>query len=613
MNKQEIAIVVVLVALLFGWMHYQGRLAKQRAAAQAEIAAVAATNEVPAEVEAPVAAEAVAEVEPAEPSEPAAEVPQVAPMEELVADSGAEEQTIKLADSQLEVTLSSKGGTISGAKFFGYPVSITNKDDLALDFTYGRALAVGGINGLGERADFAFVSNDATSAVLRCTSPDGVTLTRRIALGGDYRISVEDSLANGGKETLSVPAATISMGLLEATEQSRNGLLSVDHLPTADNGKVTHWEKKGRVAKMFGGGAGGGFGCSRSGGDASMLPIKATQHTDGGQAWVALKTRFFAQVLVPSVPASGFDVVAYRKDAPGALNVEALSAKLASPAFEVAPGAEEVRSYSMYIGPKKLSVIKKFGYHTGEIMDFGMFKWLCVLLVPMLNILNRIFCNYGVAIIVLTLIVRGIFWPLTRKSNEGMRKMQAVQPQLKELQAKFKDEPQKLQQETMKLYRDNHVNPFSSCLPMLIQIPVFIALFVVLRSAVELRFAPFLWVSDLSEPENLLAGAVPFVHSLNILPILMAATMFLQSKLTPSTGDPQQQRMMMVIMPLMMLFMFYSMPSALLLYWTVSQVLAIVQLWIQKRKGAADAAAKAAPPPSDDRMTRQARRLAERG
>ena len=125
----------------------------------------------------------------------------------------------------------------------------------------------------------------------------------------------------------------------------------------------------------------------------------------------------------------------------------------------------------------------------------------------------------------------------------------------------------------------------SSCLPMLIQIPVFIALFNVLRSSVELRYAPFLWIADLSEPEGLFASWFPF-GGLNILPILMAATMALQSALTPSTGDKNQQRMMMVMMPLMMLVMFYSFPSALSLYWTLSQVFSIVQMWwIRKKYG----------------------------
>jgi len=179
--------------------------------------------------------------------------------------------------------------------------------------------------------------------------------------------------------------------------------------------------------------------------------------------------------------------------------------------------------------------------------------------------------------------VRLLFWPLTHKSTVGMKKMQEIQPLMKEIQAKYKDNPQRLQQETMKLYREHKVNPLSSCLPMLIQIPVFIALFNVLRSAVELRYAGFLWIPDLSEPEGLFSAYLPF-GGLNILPILMAVTMALQSALTPQAGDKSQQRMMMVMMPVMMLVMFYNFPSALSLYWTLSQVLSIVQMWLIRRR-----------------------------
>ena len=181
--------------------------------------------------------------------------------------------------------------------------------------------------------------------------------------------------------------------------------------------------------------------------------------------------------------------------------------------------------------------------------------------------------------------MRILFWPLTRKSTLGMKKMQEIQPLMKELQKKYKGNPQRLQQETWALYKEKKVNPLSSCLPMLIQIPVFIALFNVLRSAVELRFAPFLWIGDLSEPEGLFAAYLPF-GGLNLLPIVMAVTTALQTKFTPSTGDNSQQKMMMYFMPVMMLVMFYSFPAALSLYWCLNNILSIVQMWMIRRQTA---------------------------
>ena len=215
-------------------------------------------------------------------------------------------------------------------------------------------------------------------------------------------------------------------------------------------------------------------------------------------------------------------------------------------------------------------------------MDFGTWKWLCEALLWSLRMIHVVLPNYGVAIILLTLIIRVLFWPLTHKGTESMKKMQALQPKIAELRVKFKDKPQKIQQETMALYRENKVNPMGGCLPMVVQIPVFFALYNVLRSAVELRFASFLWIRDLSEPENLLQGMIPVAGSLNILPLFTALTQAWQTKLTPSGGDPAQQKMMM-FMPIVMIFIFYSMPSALNLYWSVNQVMMIIQLLWQKR------------------------------
>jgi YidC/Oxa1 family membrane protein insertase len=168
--------------------------------------------------------------------------------------------------------------------------------------------------------------------------------------------------------------------------------------------------------------------------------------------------------------------------------------------------------------------------------------------------------------------------------------MQDVQPLVTAAKEKYKNDPQKQQAAMMAIYKEHGINPMGGCLPMLVQIPVFFALFIVLRGAIELRFSRFLWIADLSRPENLFASVVPF--GVNFLPILMGVTMWLQQKMTP-TSDPQQQKMM-AFMPILFTVLFYAFPSGLSLYWTTNQVLMIAQLAWMRRKRAKAAAAVAA-------------------
>jgi YidC/Oxa1 family membrane protein insertase len=182
--------------------------------------------------------------------------------------------------------------------------------------------------------------------------------------------------------------------------------------------------------------------------------------------------------------------------------------------------------------------------------------------------------GYGVAIIIITVIIKMLFWPLTHKSTVSMRKMQKIQPLVQEIRTKYKDDAQTMNRKVMELYREHKVNPLGGCLPILFQIPVFFALFNTLRGAIELRHASFLWVADLSMPDTL--GWMPLGLPIRPLAILMGVTMLLQQRLSPSTSDPSQTRMMM-FMTLFFMFIFYSMPAGLTLYWTVNQILTLSQ------------------------------------
>lgn len=395
-------------------------------------------------------------------------------------------------------------------------------------------------------------------------------------------------------------SGSISLGAMRMGD-SKNDLLSVDSWALdAGKGKpgvIHHGDDDSPLKPYLVGGLSGGCSGSKS---AAGMPEETTVEYPGAQTWIAVKNRFFVTALASCTEGNAGFSATVKRDM-GAANYKPESVSV-SVNFK---GDVTKRTTTFFVGPKKQALLWDLGMK--DVMEFGMWRWLCYPLVWVLNLFNGWIPNFGVAIILLTILVRLLFWPLTRKSTEGMKKMQEIQPLMKEIQAKYKDNPQRLQQETWQLYREKKVNPMSSCLPMLIQIPVFIALFNVLRSAVELRYAPFLWIADLSEPEGLFASWFPF-GGLNLLPILMAVSTALQSYFTPSTGDKKQQQMMMVMMPAMMLIMFYSFPSALSLYWFLSNIFSIVQMWLIRRQTAAKQAEVLTPEVIDPPQTRQMRR-----
>lgn len=230
-------------------------------------------------------------------------------------------------------------------------------------------------------------------------------------------------------------------------------------------------------------------------------------------------------------------------------------------------------SYLLYAGPKEHDTLKALNVGLEHIVNFGFFSILALPLFWLLKQLYLIVNNYGVAIIILTVITRIPFIPLINKSQQSMKKLQDVQPLMAEIREKYKKDPQRMQKELMELYKKHKVNPMGGCLPMLVQIPVFFALFKVLGVSIELRHAPFMfWMQDLSTKD-------PYY----VLPILMGATMFLQQKMTPSAMDPKQQKMML-FMPIIFTFLFFTFPSGLVLYWLVSNILSIIQQYFVNKK-----------------------------
>jgi YidC/Oxa1 family membrane protein insertase len=603
MNKQERIIAFLFGLALVGWVFYSGKQATEQAKRQsAQAPAAAEQPAVPAPPEGP--ASAGVSVEFAALPPPTEEAAPAAP--------SAPEEVVTLNGGDVTLEASSHGAVLKRVtlnRFLTEPGKASDSNPpVTLDFASAPGLELYGMPGLAANAAYrAARGEDGRSVTFSAESPNGLALTRRIELREDYQVKVTDTLRNAGADVIRVGTNSVSIGALK--RGAKKGMLSIDSLPALDNAKARHWDKEEATKKyLVGDMADGGFGCGGGKMSAAGMPERMTVPVGEAQAWVAIKSRFFVTGFSASETNCGFTATMARNPAEASFTLDEVSARVLFPGGVLGQGETFSRDYTLYVGPKKLALLQKLGNGMDAVMQFGFFTWFCKLLVPTLNFFHWLVPNYGVAIILLTFLVRIVFWPLTHKSTVSMKKMQELQPKLKEIQAKFKDNPQKMQQETWAVYRDNKVNPMSSCLPMLIQIPVFIALFNVLRSSVELRYAPFLWVADLSEPENLLAGVLPI--PLNILPILMAATMALQSHLTPTAGDPQQQKMMTIMMPVMMLFMFYTFPSALALYWTVSQVLSIVQMvMIRRRTAHASAVGGGGGAPSAEQaLTRQQRR-----
>jgi len=230
-------------------------------------------------------------------------------------------------------------------------------------------------------------------------------------------------------------------------------------------------------------------------------------------------------------------------------------------------------------------------------MQLNLFMWTKVGWIGMISewmlkalvFFHGLVGSYGLAIIMLTLIVKALFWRITNKSTQSMKKMSTLSPKIKELNEKYKDNPQVKQQKIMELYREAGVNPVAGCLPLFLQMPVFIALFNALRGAIELRHSEFLWIDDLSQPDTIFEiGGLPF----RPLAIAWATSMFLQQKLVPSSADETQKKIMM-FMPIVMLFICYGMPSGLTLYWTFSTLMSILQYYLNNKKASAEEATAA--------------------
>jgi YidC/Oxa1 family membrane protein insertase len=302
--------------------------------------------------------------------------------------------------------------------------------------------------------------------------------------------------------------------------------------------------------------------------------LRAGSVWEGTFSWVMWDAKYFARAAL----LTGSEV---RLTVTGPAEERLTSATLAIAALpRVITGAEASFEFSVFGGAKDIDVLRRLGGDLDEAIDLGWTAFLARPLLTMLKLFHQWLGNYGWAIVLLTLLIKVALYPLTASSMRSMQKLAKLKPKIEELQKKFREDRARLNQEMMSLYQQEKVNPMGGCLPMILQIPIFFALYNVLLVSIELRHAPFFgWVTDLSAPDtlvtvHLLGHEIP----IRVLVLIMGGTMWLQQKLSPSTMDPAQQKIFM-IMPIVFTALFYSFPSGLVVYWLTNNIVSIVQQW----------------------------------
>jgi YidC/Oxa1 family membrane protein insertase len=417
----------------------------------------------------------------------------------------------------------------------------------------------------------------AGTATLKKTDSNGIeitkvyTLAKQAGLKDDYQIRLSISFKNTGAAPFETTGFFVSTGAIEPIH--RTDRIYATQFDWYRDGKfnsiAVNYFDPGKLFGLF------------QTGTAKDSYLAAADKI----LWAGVSNQYFATILSPQ-ETTGQQVWAVPFNAPSPdaqFPVRGIQGALEIPGFNLQPGEVRSVTFDIYAGPKEFERLAKLPNDQGEIMNFGWAKWVSELLLTVMNTLHAWVHSYALAIIIMTIFIRSLLWPLQNAATKSMRKMSKLSPIMTELREKYKDDPQRMNQETMKLYKEYGVNPFGGCLPMLVQIPIFFGFYGMLDKAIELRNSSFLWVHDLSQPDTVFhIGNVP----INILPLVMAGTQLWQMQITPKTGDPAQQRMFL-FMPLIFLFICYNYASGLALYWTVQNLFFVTQMYLTR--GQADA------------------------
>ncbi|MGR3177958.1 MAG: membrane protein insertase YidC [Candidatus Anammoxibacter sp.] len=401
---------------------------------------------------------------------------------------------------------------------------------------------------------FRVIANTKNKVSFRTTLKNGLQITKNISLDpGEYHLNMELVFKNKSDQELTYGYQMVaSSGIV----YEGNPKMDMNTVVGVDRGRGNGSYKLIKTA-------------------LKDLPEK---NESVGISWAGTVNKYFAVILKP---ASNNLIYSTDSQAINEAVTDDFMVTIQTKAASLPPHNEIRHSYIVYTGPKLERLLEK--YNLESLLGFGIFKVISRILLKILNGFYNIIPNYGVAILFMTLVVKLMLFPLTRKSQTSMFRMQALQPEIEKLKAKYKNDKQSMAKAQMQLFKKHGANPLSGCLPMLLQMPIFFALFRTLQLAFEMRQAPFtLWITDLSLPDTLitLPFTIPLLgNMLNILPLIMTGASFIQMRLNPKTpsADPQakMQQKMMSFMPLMFCFILYKMPSGLTLYWTMSTIFSI--------------------------------------
>lgn len=476
---------------------------------------------------------------------------------------GAEEKIYIIGNDFIEVSLTNKGGAIQQIRFLktkrgALDDYIFNEDSSvpALSLSFEKQ---GRLQPLSFDYAVADKTNDSIEFVYK--SSENIKVTRRFSLNQSdaepYLIQHETIIKNQGTEDLVFKNLYFNLGTtFPLSEKELPNYLTVGSFDGSDS-KFTPINKL--TSKGF---------LSNGSDERSDKTIARSGRFD----WVSQQNQYFVGMLLPSERAREIQINSvYAEGEVGA----GLSSNVAFAFDTVASNESRSLKTGFYVGPKEFKRLQALGESQDKVMQFGWFGFFSKLLLFVMTFIHGFVPNWGWSIVIMTILVKLIFWPLTGKAAESQKGMAKIQAPMAELKKKYEKNPQKMQQETMRLFKEHGVNPLAGCLPILIQMPIFLGLFYMLRTAAELRYESFLWVSDLSQADTV---AVIAGFPINLLPLIMGITMYFQMQITPvsPTADPMQQKIFK-FMPFIFLVFLYNFSSGLVVYWTTQNILTIIQ------------------------------------